>query len=122
MMALTPKPLELCTAAERASVEQFREYQALKERLGLGLDRTAYISAVGILWTVAALSITVAFGAIDLLTAPLALLATGLMVPMAAGMGIGRLVRLRLNPVWFRRAIAAGLLAAALRLVVSGLG
>ena len=90
--------------------------------LGLGLDRTAYISAVGILWTVAALSITVAFGAIDLLTAPLALLATGLMVPMAAGMGIGRLVRLRLNPVWFRRAIAAGLLAAALRLVVSGLG
>jgi len=38
MMALTPKPLELCTAAERASVEQFREYQALKERLGMELS------------------------------------------------------------------------------------
>jgi SSS family solute:Na+ symporter len=38
MMALTPKPLERCTDEERASVEQFREYQELKERLGLGLD------------------------------------------------------------------------------------
>ncbi len=90
--------------------------------LGLGLDRTAYISAVGILWTTAAASITIAFGVVDLLTAPLALIAIALMVPMAAGMGVGRLVRLRLNPVWFRRAIAAGLFAAAVRLVVTGLG
>jgi len=35
--ALTPKPTELCTAAERQSVEMFREYQALKQRLDLGL-------------------------------------------------------------------------------------
>ena len=90
--------------------------------LGLNLDRAAYISAVGILWTAAAALITVAFGAIDVLTAPLANVAIALMVPMAAGMGLGRLVRLRLNPVWFRRAIAAGLFAAALRLVVTGLG
>jgi len=90
--------------------------------LGLNLDRTAYISAVGILWTTAAASITIAFGAVDLLTAPLAMIAIALMVPMAAGMGVGRLVRLRLNPVWFRRAIAAGLFAAAVRLVVTGLG
>jgi len=90
--------------------------------LGLNLDRTAYISAVGILWTMAAMSITLAFGAVDLLTVPLAMVAIALMVPMAAGMGLGRLVRLRLNPVWFRRAIAAGLLAAALRLVATGLG
>ncbi len=89
--------------------------------LGLNLDRTAYISAVGILWTMAALSITLAFGFVDLLTPSLAVVAVALMLPMAAGMGLGRLVRLRLNPVWFRRAIAAGLFAAALRLVVTGL-
>ncbi|NNG04465.1 MAG: sulfite exporter TauE/SafE family protein [Inquilinus sp.] len=89
--------------------------------LGLNLDRMAYVSAVGILWTAAAASITVAFGAVDLLTVPLAIVAVALIVPMAAGMGIGRLIRLRLNPVWFRRAIAAGLFAAALRLVVTGL-
>jgi len=35
--ALTPKPTELFTAAERQSVEMFREYQALKQRLDLGL-------------------------------------------------------------------------------------
>jgi solute:Na+ symporter, SSS family len=38
MMALTPKPLELCTAEERASVEQYREYQDLKKSLDAGLD------------------------------------------------------------------------------------
>jgi uncharacterized membrane protein YfcA len=89
--------------------------------LGLDLDRSAYISAVGILWTMAAMSITLAFGFVDVLTPPLAMVAVALMVPMAAGMGLGRLVRLRLNPVWFRRAIAAGLFAAALRLLVTGL-
>lgn len=90
--------------------------------LGLNLDRTAYISAVGILWTMAAMSITLAFGLVDVLTLPLAMIAVALIVPMAAGMGFGRFVRLRLNPIWFRRAIAAGLFAAALRLVVTGLG
>ena len=89
--------------------------------LGLHLDRTAYISAVAILWTAAAALITLAFGAVDLLTVPLAIVAIGLLLPMAAGMGIGRLIRLRLNPVWFRRAIAAGLFIAALRLIVGGL-
>ena len=90
--------------------------------LGLGLDRTSYISAVGILWTTAAALMTVAFGAVDLLTPSLALIALALIVPMAAGMVVGRHVRLKLNAVWFRRAIAAGLFAAAIRLVVTGLG
>lgn len=90
--------------------------------LGLGLDRTAYITAVGILWTATAALMTVAFGAVDLLTPPLALLAVALIVPMAGGMAIGRTIRLRLNAVWFRRAIAAGLFAAALRLIAGALG
>lgn len=37
MEALTPKPLAVCTAEERASVEQFREYMDLRERLDAGL-------------------------------------------------------------------------------------
>ncbi len=90
--------------------------------LGIGLDRAAYIAAIGILWTTASSLMTIAFGAVDLLTPSLALVAAGLIVPMAAGMALGRAVRLKLNPVWFRRAIAAGLFAAALRLLANGLG
>ncbi len=89
--------------------------------LGIGLDRAAYIGAIGILWTTASGLMTVAFGAVDLLTPALALVALALIVPMAAGMALGRAVRLKLNPVWFRRAIAAGLFAAALRLLATGL-
>ncbi len=38
MMAMTPKPSEQMTYKERISVEQFREYQALKSRLDTGLS------------------------------------------------------------------------------------
>ncbi len=38
VQALTPKPAELYTASEKESVELFLEYQALKERLHLGLS------------------------------------------------------------------------------------
>ena len=38
MMAMTPKPIEKMTHEERISVEQFREYQALKSRLDEGLS------------------------------------------------------------------------------------
>jgi len=43
--ALTPKPAELYTVAETHSVELFREYQALKQKLDLGLtvaDKARY--------------------------------------------------------------------------------
>jgi SSS family solute:Na+ symporter len=36
--ALTPKPAELYTVAETQSVEMFKEYQALKQKLDLGLS------------------------------------------------------------------------------------
>jgi len=38
MMAMTPKPTEKMTHEERISVEQFREYQALKSRLDEGFS------------------------------------------------------------------------------------
>jgi SSS family solute:Na+ symporter len=38
MMAMTPKPLEHCTVEERLSIEQFREFQALRARLDEGLS------------------------------------------------------------------------------------
>ena len=38
MMAMTPKPLEKCTVEERLSIEQFREYQALRTQMDEGLD------------------------------------------------------------------------------------
>ncbi len=39
MMALTPKPFEQYTPEERRSVEMFREYEALKSRLDVGLSQ-----------------------------------------------------------------------------------
>jgi len=38
MMALTPKPIEECTAQERLSIERFDEYQRLKSELDEGLS------------------------------------------------------------------------------------
>jgi SSS family solute:Na+ symporter len=38
MMAMTPKPIELYTADQRVSVEQFREFQNLKSRPDAGLS------------------------------------------------------------------------------------
>ena len=32
MMAMTPKPIEICTPAERAGIEEFREFQSLKAK------------------------------------------------------------------------------------------
>jgi SSS family solute:Na+ symporter len=37
MIAMTPKPLELCTPTEKASVMEFQEFQSLKTKLDKGL-------------------------------------------------------------------------------------
>jgi len=37
MMALTPKTIEQCTPAERQSIEEFQEYQTLREQLATGV-------------------------------------------------------------------------------------
>lgn len=43
MMAMTPKPIELCTPQQRASMEQFQEFQELKRELSndLSLEKQA---------------------------------------------------------------------------------
>jgi SSS family solute:Na+ symporter len=38
MMAMTPKPLEKCSVEERLSIDQFREYQALRAQVDKGLN------------------------------------------------------------------------------------
>jgi len=38
MMAMTPKPIEVCTEEEQTSIAQFTEYQGLKARLDEGLS------------------------------------------------------------------------------------
>lgn len=38
MMAMTPKPVEICTEAEQASIQQFQEYQELKSGIDDGLS------------------------------------------------------------------------------------
>jgi SSS family solute:Na+ symporter len=39
MMAMTPKPLEKCTSEQRQSIENFREYRQLHDRLDEGLSQ-----------------------------------------------------------------------------------
>lgn len=39
MMAMTPKPIELCTQEEQTSILQFQEYQELKARIDEGLTQ-----------------------------------------------------------------------------------
>jgi SSS family solute:Na+ symporter len=39
MMAMTPKPLEKCTSEQQQSIEDFREYRQLQDRLDDGLSR-----------------------------------------------------------------------------------
>ncbi|MFC2097070.1 sodium:solute symporter [Bacteroidota bacterium] len=38
MMAMTPKPIEICTPEEKTSIMEFREFQALKAELEVGLS------------------------------------------------------------------------------------
>ncbi|MGB2907617.1 MAG: sodium:solute symporter family protein [Candidatus Aminicenantaceae bacterium] len=38
MMAMTPKPLEKCSVEERLSIDQFREYQALRAQVDKGMN------------------------------------------------------------------------------------
>ena len=38
MMAMTPKPVEICTEAEQASIQAFQEYQELKSKIDEGLS------------------------------------------------------------------------------------
>ena len=38
MMAMTPKPIEICTVEQQTSIAEFKEYQVLKDQKTLGLD------------------------------------------------------------------------------------
>lgn len=87
----------------------------------LGLPREALVQSMGILFTLATLSLGLAMGGERLLTAPLLGLSAAALVPALLGMQLGRLLRLRLSDALFRRLFFLGLLVMGVYLLVRSL-
>ncbi|MFC2990984.1 sulfite exporter TauE/SafE family protein [Halomonas tibetensis] len=87
----------------------------------LGLPKESLVQSMGILFTLATLSLGLAMGGEQLLTAPLLGLSAAALVPALLGMQLGRLLRLRLSDVVFRRLFFLGLLAMGVYLLVRSL-
>lgn len=87
----------------------------------LGLPREALVQSMGILFTLATLSLGLAMGGERLLTAPLLGLSAAALVPALLGMQLGRLLRLRLSDALFCRLFFLGLLVMGVYLLVRSL-
>jgi uncharacterized membrane protein YfcA len=87
----------------------------------LGLPRDELVQSMGILFTLATLSLGLAMGGERLLTAPLLGLSSAALVPALLGMQLGRLLRRRLSDVVFRRLFFLGLLVMGVYLLMRSL-
>lgn len=87
----------------------------------LGLPREALVQSMGILFTLATLSLGLAMGGERLLTGPLLALSVAALVPALLGMQLGRLLRRRLSDALFRRLFFLGLLVMGMYLMVRSL-
>jgi uncharacterized membrane protein YfcA len=87
----------------------------------LGLPRDELIQSMGILFTLATLSLGLAMGGEQLLTGPLLGLSAAALVPALLGMWLGRLLRDRLSDAVFRRLFFLGLLTMGLYLLMRSL-
>ncbi|MGJ7456711.1 sulfite exporter TauE/SafE family protein [Halomonas sp. MA07-2] len=88
----------------------------------LGLPRNQLIQAMGILFTLATLSLGLAMGGEGLLSAELLGLSALALAPALLGMRLGQQLRRRLSEAAFRRIFFIGLLAAGCYLVLRSLG
>jgi uncharacterized membrane protein YfcA len=87
----------------------------------LGLPRDELVQSMGILFTLATLSLGLAMGGERLLTVPLLGLSSTALVPALLGMQLGRLLRRRLSDVVFRRLFFLGLLVMGVYLLMRSL-
>jgi uncharacterized membrane protein YfcA len=87
----------------------------------LGLPREAFIQAMGVLFGTSVTALAASLGNRQLLSAELALLSTGAVVPALVGMGLGQIVRRRLSEQRFRMIFFSALLLIGLHIIVGAL-
>ena len=88
----------------------------------LGLKKDELVQAMGMLFGISTLMLTLAFTRSGMLTADLALLSALVMVPAFLGMWLGQQVRRRVSEERFRRMLFVGLLLLGLYVLARSLG
>jgi len=87
----------------------------------LGLARAPLVQAMGMLFAVCAIALTLALGQIGIVNGPTLLLSTGALVPALAGMKIGQMLGRRLSETVFRRVLYVALLLLGCEIIASAL-
>lgn len=87
----------------------------------LRVERPVFITALGALWTYAAIVMLLVFGATRIVTWPIFALSVLTVVPVWAGYQAGLFVRRRIDDKRFRQFVLAGLLIGGARMILQGL-
>ena len=87
----------------------------------LGLPRAELVQAMGMLFAVCAITLTLALGQIGIVNAQTLIVSTGALVPALAGMQIGQLLGRRLSETLFRRILYIALLLLGCEIIASAL-
>jgi uncharacterized membrane protein YfcA len=87
----------------------------------LKMTKDDFVGSAGVIWFWASLSLLVAYGSANILTAERALISAGCVIPALLGLHLGSLLRRRLNEVFFRRLLLFALIVTGLNLLRRGL-
>jgi len=90
--------------------------------VALDLGKARYIAAMGAIWLTGSSFQVLAFSSVRLVTPSSALVALVALLPLYAGLRLGRVVRNRVDERVFRRIVAVALLISGLNLLWRGLG
>lgn len=87
----------------------------------LGLPRVQLVQAMGMLFAVCAIALTLALGQIGIVNDQTLVISTGALIPALAGMRIGQLLSRRLSETVFRRILYFALLLLGCEIIASAL-
>ncbi len=87
----------------------------------LGLPRVHLVQAMGMLFAVCAIALTLALGQIGIVNAQTLIVSTGVLIPALAGMKLGQLLGRRLSEAVFRRVLYVALLLLGCEIIASAL-
>jgi len=90
--------------------------------VALDLGKARYIAAMGAIWLAGSTVQVLAFSSVRLVTPSSALVALVALLPLYAGLRLGRMVRNRVDERVFRRIVALALLVSGVNLLWRGLG
>ncbi|WP_238530127.1 TSUP family transporter [Alicycliphilus denitrificans] len=86
----------------------------------LGLQRDAFVQAMGLSFSVSTLALAVGLAGNASLPGAMLGWSVLMLAPALLGMALGGWLRRRLSPLWFRRCLMAGLLALGGHMVLAG--